>query len=767
MEYPPFHGGGISTYCHHTVKMLENNGDNVTVIVSDHSLESKIERSKNGATTLIRFNPGNKPYNNYLGYGAALSYEFLEVVNEEIERSGRPDFIEAQDYKGIAYYILNDKKLNRNSYFQNIPIIIVAHAPSYVVLDYDQAPTFKLPDFWSGEMEKWSMTAADILIFPTEYTKNLILPTLNRKDANSHVVLHPFYLENSNIVATNNSKKKLVYLGKLTYTKGIIQLISFFSNLWDQGFDYPLSMIGDDHFYSPRNSSMKDYLSKKYKRHVDSGKLNFEGKLPPLEVKQKIKESDIVIVSSLFETFSYATAEAMALGKVVLISNSGGHSELVSNKISGFVYEQYNFDSFKSSLFEAISLDDQTSSKITHAALKFVEESLNPNKIYQHKTKILKSYTAGDHKTYPFIREISTTTTLIDKPYEKDLLSIVIPYYNSGKYLPDTLNSLNKITYSNCEIIVVNDGSDELESIEVLADLQKKFDFKLISQPNKGLAEARNAGAFFARGEFMAFLDADDLVHPEYYVKAIHVLKNYDNVSFVGAWTQYFEGSEAVWVTFTPEPPYILMHNTLNTSALVYKRNHFLTSGLNDSAMVYGMEDYDSMLSMLEAGFRGVSIPELLFIYRIREDSMSRAFNQINQLYLFRLISKKHKSLFNQYGEEICNFLNANGPSYLYDNPTWEPYTDVPKLWNKIQELSNLLEESTASTLNNEQKDKTKTKSNRKEWKIENLNNEDKAEAIRKWYHKEYEVLPLWYKRFGHVIKVLQGRRSINSILKK
>src|SRR5205085_10268590 len=115
--------------------------------------------------------------------------------------------------------------------------------------------------------------------------------------------------------------------------------------------------------------------------------------------------------------------------------------------------------------------------------------------------------------------------------------------------------------YPYIEVLVINDGSSEKETA-LLQTLKEKYSFVLINQANSGLVISRNNGAREARGEFIAFLDADDKVCPDYYEKAIKVLKTYTNVHFVGCWVQFFEDKKDIWPTWNPEPPYVLTHNS-------------------------------------------------------------------------------------------------------------------------------------------------------------------------------------------------------------
>ena len=122
---------------------------------------------------------------------------------------------------------------------------------------------------------------------------------------------------------------------------------------------------------------------------------------------------------------------------------------------------------------------------------------------------------------------------------------------------------------------------------------------------------------------------------------------------------------------FIPDPPLILYHNLVNSSSLVYKKAAFLAAGANDEAMIFpGMEDYDSVISMLSKGMNGVVIPETLFNYRVRPDSMIRAISRSKKLNLYQHITKKHELFYASFAAETFNLLNANGPAVTMDNPS-------------------------------------------------------------------------------------------------
>ena len=107
-------------------------------------------------------------------------------------------------------------------------------------------------------------------------------------------------------------------------------------------------------------------------------------------------------------------------------------------------------------------------------------------------------------------------------------ISIIIPIYNSSNYLNKTLNSVLNQTYKNIEVVCVNDGSTD-NSLEILQDFQKKDNrIKIINQKNQGGSIARNIGLKNCSGDYVSFLDHDDIYHPQYLEILLYQLLKYN-----------------------------------------------------------------------------------------------------------------------------------------------------------------------------------------------------------------------------------------------
>ncbi|WP_208346680.1 glycosyltransferase family 2 protein, partial [Aetokthonos hydrillicola] len=94
-------------------------------------------------------------------------------------------------------------------------------------------------------------------------------------------------------------------------------------------------------------------------------------------------------------------------------------------------------------------------------------------------------------------------------------VSVVVPAYNVGSYIQDTLIGLERQSFRDFEVIIVDDGSSDDTAVVVQTFIERDSRFKLLQKQNGGLSSARNYGIHHACGEYIALLDGDDIYHPD------------------------------------------------------------------------------------------------------------------------------------------------------------------------------------------------------------------------------------------------------------
>lgn len=121
---------------------------------------------------------------------------------------------------------------------------------------------------------------------------------------------------------------------------------------------------------------------------------------------------------------------------------------------------------------------------------------------------------------------------------EKPLVSVIVPVYNTEAYLENSLHSLRIQTEERIEILLINDGSTDgsLEICKRFASEDARF--RLFSQENQGVSAARNLGLKMAQGEYLQFMDADDVVEPDFVEKLLSAVRKSDSEMAVCAFRQ-------------------------------------------------------------------------------------------------------------------------------------------------------------------------------------------------------------------------------------
>lgn len=213
-------------------------------------------------------------------------------------------------------------------------------------------------------------------------------------------------------------------------------------------------------------------------------------------------------------------------------------------------------------------------------------------------------------------------------------VSVVIPAYNAMKYLPTTLDSVLQQTFTDFEVLIVNDGSTD--SISVWFATVNDDRVRLISQANQGLPGARNTGIKDARGEYIAFLDADDLWEPTKLEKQVQCLDAKPEVGLVYAWTLLIDrhGNSLGTVTAAQVQgnvwEQLLLGDVVGSgSAAMVRRSCFDRVGLFDPELT-SIEDCD-MWVRIAADYQFAVIKEVLVRYRQHPHSMSRNYDRMAQ----------------------------------------------------------------------------------------------------------------------------------------
>ena len=218
-------------------------------------------------------------------------------------------------------------------------------------------------------------------------------------------------------------------------------------------------------------------------------------------------------------------------------------------------------------------------------------------------------------------------------------VSVIIPTYNSGKYIEECINSVINQTYTNLEIIVVDDCSND-NTLSILKKYKDKR-IKLIKlEENKGVSYARNRGIDFSSGEFICFLDSDDYWYLDKIEKQVKFMKDKKCAFSYGSYA-YLRGEKTIHIAKVPSSityKKALGNTTIFTSTVMFDMKKLKKEDIYQSDVKLGGDSL-SWWKVLKLGITAYGINDVLSVYRVGNKSLSsnkiRALKRTWKLYKY------------------------------------------------------------------------------------------------------------------------------------
>lgn len=201
------------------------------------------------------------------------------------------------------------------------------------------------------------------------------------------------------------------------------------------------------------------------------------------------------------------------------------------------------------------------------------------------------------------------------------LVSVVTPCRDHGRFLDEAVDSVLAQTLGDVEILVVDDGSTDPFTRQLL-DRYDRPRTRVMRTPPRGPSAARNTAIAEARGEYILPLDADDRLRPAFLEKTVARLRDEPRTGIVDTEAERFGDASGPWPRPLFRMPHFLLGNTVAPAALFRRADFARTGGYNPN-MSRGWEDFDFWLSLVALGLGVGRVGEVLFDYRVRPGSRS------------------------------------------------------------------------------------------------------------------------------------------------
>ncbi|WP_149244195.1 glycosyltransferase [Dyadobacter sp. 32] len=240
------------------------------------------------------------------------------------------------------------------------------------------------------------------------------------------------------------------------------------------------------------------------------------------------------------------------------------------------------------------------------------------------------------------------------------LVSIIIPCYNNKNVIFEAIDSALNQSYPRVEVIVVDDGSTDGSYEFVFDRILEGQNLRIVRQDNQGPAAARNTGFTLSGGDYLVFLDADDILHPDYVESCYREYEKDPSLNIVYCEAELFENKTGLWKLKPFSESTILLYNSIPVFAML-RSQVFQQIGKYDTQLKCS-EDWELWIRLLQQ-FEGVyKIPKVLFYYRKRNEQNS--ITDQDKIYNFRhdsllYIYTKHQQLYRNSDLDMTNLLSA------------------------------------------------------------------------------------------------------------
>ena len=267
----------------------------------------------------------------------------------------------------------------------------------------------------------------------------------------------------------------------------------------------------------------------------------------------------------------------------------------------------------------------------------------------------------------------------VEKLPKGSKLSVVVTCYEMGSMVEEAVESVWASHRCPDEVLLIDDGSHGSETLNSITALERKasdrnLPLTVIRQQNKGLAGARNTGLEAAGGEFISFLDGDDLIEPAFYQTALRLLKRFPRLGGVGSWAYIFgtEIPDGFWCAPQPELPFLFIENAVIVPCLMHTQLLRELGGY-DTRLRYNYEDWELSIRMLVSGWPIVTIPLQLLRYRVREASLYRSMTITQNQVMREILLSKYPDIVSKFAIEIAMQLEYYWMSIRLQRPSPGP----------------------------------------------------------------------------------------------
>lgn len=447
---------------------------------------------------------------------------------------------------------------------------------------------------------------------------------------------------------------RILWPGRLVEQKDPLLTLDVLVRVRERGTEFVLDVVGDGH--------MKPAVQARA-AELGIGD-SIEWHPPSQEMPRWYRSADLMLMTSVYEGVPYVIYESLAMGVPVVAPAIPGNREFMDADSGVLVEPRDDADGYAGAIVELLG-DDGRRAEMGRRSRRRMQEDFSLAEMGRRHDELYEGLLAARPASSRWRSEelfgpraeadranagtVPEPLVLPREPSPPRTVGVIVPCFRHGIFLEECIDSIEAQTLPASQIVVVDDGSEDAETIEALARLETDPEVTVLRLPlNSGPSAARNRGLEELETSYMLPIDADDKLLPDALKRMVARLEAAPaDVGFVYPHAQHF-GNRSDFVQLPAYNLWLLMQENYCPAPALFDMRLFADGGIAyPEEIVVGHEDWDLILQLAVRGVRGLHADGPTFLYR------RQGFSRVNAVdygphAFHEAIERRHPALYRE-----------------------------------------------------------------------------------------------------------------------
>lgn len=420
-----------------------------------------------------------------------------------------------------------------------------------------------------------------------------------------------------------NGVPRILWPGRLVEQKDPMLTLDVLANARKRGGEFVLDVVGDGHMMDAVRARAEE---------LDVADI-IEWHPPSQEMARWYRSTDLLLMTSVYEGVPYVIYESLAMGVPVVAPALPGNVEFMDGDSGALIEPRDDADLYAEAIVDLLS-DGKRRLAMGERSRRRMLAEFSLSEMGRRHDQLYERLLAGRRASGPWRDErlfggeeagfdkaaaaLPTPLTLPRNPPPERTIGVIVPCYRHGIFLDECIRSVKAQTLPPARIVVVDDGSDDVETVEALKRLEGDPDVTVLHQAaNAGPSAARNRALEELDTSYVLPIDADDQLLPDALERMLAQIEAApENVGFIYPHAQHI-GNRSDFVQLPAYNLWLLMEENYCPAPALFDRRLFEAGGVEyPEEIVVGHEDWDLILQLAERGIHGLHADGPTFLYR-------------------------------------------------------------------------------------------------------------------------------------------------------